>query len=131
MTDLDVVGYLDEVVELHATFDESAAHSGTVDSGVRTNLDIVLNLYNANLLDLVVYAIGIGSEAKAVGTDNCTAVEHTTCANTTAMVYFYTGVNGGIVANDGSVADIGLRIDLDILSNPDTTANVGKCTDIA
>src|SRR5439155_875461 len=54
LTDIAVVAYLHEVVDLRAAPHDGRAHGGAVDGGVRSDLDIVLDDESSHLRDLLV-----------------------------------------------------------------------------
>ena len=54
LTDIAVVAYLHEVVDLRAAPHNGRAHGGAVDGGVRSDLDIVLDDEPSHLRDLLV-----------------------------------------------------------------------------
>src|SRR5438876_197523 len=54
LTDIAVVAYLHEVVDLRAAPHDGRAHGGAVDGGVRSDLDIVLDDEPSHLRDLLV-----------------------------------------------------------------------------
>ena len=65
----NIVGYLYQIVELGSAGDVCAAHHRSVDCCIGAYFNIVGKLHNAELLDFVIYAIGIRSEAEAIGTE--------------------------------------------------------------
>ena len=130
MTDLDIVGNLDEVVELHAMVHICATHSSPVNRSIRAQLDIVAEFGNAYLLNLVVNAVGIGSEPESVGPEDHPAVEHATRADLTSGINFRSGVDNSIVTYGASVAYIGLRVNLDIAAELHILSDVCESTHI-
>lgn len=126
MTDDDIVGDHYEVVELDATLDTRAAHGGAVDASVCTNLDIVFNDDDANLLDLMVYAIFVWGEAEAVGSDNGARVDDASVAYLAAFVDFGTGIDDCSLTDGDTVADIDLRINLSAVGDFCLVADVGE-----
>ena len=62
--DGDVVGDLDEVVDLHALADVGPAEAAAIDRGVGADLDVVVDLDVAGVGDLDV-AAGLGIEIVA------------------------------------------------------------------
>ena len=72
-TDYDVVRDLHEIVDLYAFLNPGPAKTGPVDGRVRADLDIVVDLNNAELLNLLLSAID-HFKTKTVRTDDCAAV---------------------------------------------------------
>src|SRR5690606_28794895 len=66
-TDLDIVGDLDLVVQLHPFSKDSGSQGGPVDGGAGPHVHIVFQDHVSGLGDLAVYPLGIGGEPKTVG----------------------------------------------------------------
>src|ERR1043165_9215061 len=81
-----------EIVDLHALLDPCPAETRTIDSGVRANLDIVVNLDNPDLLNLLLAAVD-HFETKAIGSDNSAAVDDDTRTNLASLADRYVGIN--------------------------------------
>ena len=131
MADFHVVRHLNEIVEFHAAAYKGAAHGRAVYGGVGSDFDIVFNLYDANLLYLVIYSVGIGRESEAVGSDYSTAVQHTATSYAAVILNFHTRINRRIIAYLNTVADIGLRIDFYVFAEFHTAPYVGESADVA
>ena len=136
LADICVVGYLHEVVELHALADIGAAHRGTIDAGVGPDLHIVLNHDDADLRYLVILSrLLVGCEAETVCANDRTRVERDIVANLAVVIDAdlriddavvaqlsivhnrHVGVDLAPIAHDNSVADIGEGSDIDILAH--------------
>src|SRR5437762_9833052 len=65
---------LHEVVDLHASLNPRPAKPGAINSRVRTDLDVVVNLHDAELLNLLLPAIDY-FKAKSVRTNYRAAVD--------------------------------------------------------
>ena len=66
---LDVMGYLDKIIDLAPFPDDSAAETGPVDHGVGTDLNVITNLDNPGLGDLLVAPLA-ELITEAAGTDH-------------------------------------------------------------
>ena len=124
------MGYLYQIVELGSAGDVCAAHHRSVDCCIGAYFNIVGKLHNAELLDFVIYAIGIRSEAEAIGTEYGTGVDHAAGTDFCSVIYFRTGIDHGIVTDSDAVADICLRINLHILAELHSAADIGERSDI-
>ena len=121
--------HLNEVVEFHSLSDDGAAHGGSVDTGVGTNLHVVLNDDDTYLRNLVI-ALGIGCEAEAVGTDDTSGVYGHVIANLASLIDGDVGVEETAFAHLHPVADDGMGIDLASLAHHGTFTYNSKGTDI-
>src|SRR6202035_1012542 len=69
----DVVGNLNEIVDLDPFLNPSASKSGPIDRGVRTNLDIIIDLNDPKLRHFFVTAVR-RFKAETIGSDDRAAV---------------------------------------------------------
>ena len=88
LADFDIVRYLHQVVEFHATGYVCAAHCGTVDGGVGTDLDIVIDLYDSYLFDLVVMSLAVGANPKPSAPTHGTRMDGAASTYAAAMIHY-------------------------------------------
>src|SRR5476649_737335 len=72
--DLHVMADLHEVIDLRPFADDGLSEDSAVDGGACTDLDVIFNANNADLVDLGVQT-ALGGETIAVGSDHGPAVE--------------------------------------------------------
>ena len=131
MSDFYVVCDLNEVVELYPTLYVGAAHSRAVDSGVCSDFYIVVDYNYADLLDFVIYALGIGSESESVRAYDSACVYDTVLTDTAVVIYLHARVYDRTVANGHARAYICLGVYLYTFANFGTLADIGECAHIA
>jgi hypothetical protein len=127
----DIVGDLAEIVNFGTAVDDGGAHGGTIDAGVGTDFDIVLDNNITYLVDFAVGAIALGGKSKAIGTDDDTCMEDAVVADVAFTINLYAGVEDYVVTHDTVVTDIDLGVDLDIVANDSVATDYGEGTDIA
>ena len=98
---LVVVRNLHKVVYLHALVYDCCSHHCAVNTGIGTNLDIVLNDGNAYLRYLLIAILG-WLKAKAIGANHAASMKNTAAADLT------------IVINNGVAVNLCVRTDLRI-----------------
>jgi hypothetical protein len=80
----DIEADLDEVIDLRAALNPGAAESGTVDGGVLTDLDIIIDLHGSGLRDFLLFPIA-ELIAKAIGTHHDSAVKDDSIADAATL----------------------------------------------
>lgn len=108
-----------------------AAHCGTVDGGVGTDLDIVIDLYDSYLFDLVVMSLAVRSESEAVGTHHGTRMDGAASTYAAAMIHYGAGIHGSVGTYCHSVADVGVGIYFHVLAKGYSFGHIGACADVA
>ena len=78
---LHIVGQMDKIIQFHALVDTRRAHRGAVDGGVGPDFHVVVDDHIAHLRDLLVMAVGLRGEAKAIGTEHCSRMENAVFTN--------------------------------------------------
>ena len=121
---LHVVGYLDEIVELHTLADDCTAHGGTVDTSVGADFNIVLYCDNANLRYLVV-SLGIGGKTESVGSDDTSCMDCHIITKSATLVDGNVGIDDTAFTQGDTVADDCMGIYLASFANSSTVANDG------
>ena len=111
LADLHVVSHLDEVIKFHATTDNRRVCFRTIDAGIGSDLDVVLDNDVAQLRNFVESALGVGCESEAVGADHDACVEDAAAAYAAALVNLHARVKRRSLADGDAVADIDLRVD--------------------
>ena len=96
----NIVGQMDKVVELNAFVDMCGTHCGTVDSGVGTDLHVVVDHHVAHLRDLLVMAILLRSEAESISANYGTGMDDAAFTDHGISIQTHAWVQGRIVAND-------------------------------
>src|SRR5205814_7238570 len=108
--DHNVVRDLHEIVDLCSLLDPGSAKTGAIDGRVGADLDIIVDLYNSQLLNFFLAAID-HLESKSVGAN------------------YRTAVNDHARANPGAFTNRHSRINQTCRSNDRFMTNVGPCTD--
>ena len=116
MTDLDIMGNLNEVVEFDSTGDVRPAHRRAIYCGIGANLNIIINLHDAELLYFVEYSVCVRGESETVGTDYCARVEHTAFAYAASIIDFYAWINYSVISDHNTFSDVDLGIDFYVLA---------------
>jgi hypothetical protein len=83
-SDRDIVGDLDQVIDLGAPLDDGAAERGSVDSYVGAQFNVVFDDHTAELRNLVMAALML-YVTKTVGSDHGSAMHDHTCAEGTVF----------------------------------------------
>ena len=83
--DFDIVGNLDEVVDLRSLANDRRIETGTIDGCIGANLDIVFDNDNADLLEFMMASICIGRIAKSARTDDRAALNNHAIAQSAAF----------------------------------------------
>src|SRR5215216_7508783 len=92
LADHDVVRNLHEIVDLDALLNPRAAKPRTINSCVRADLDVVVDLDDAELLNFLVTAID-HFETKAVSPDHSAAVNDYARTNPASLANCYMRIN--------------------------------------
>jgi hypothetical protein len=103
---LDVVRYLDQIVNLDAILDPGFSKTGTINGNIGTYLNIIAQLDNAQLHNFLPGSICIRRVAKAVTTNHGTIMDNDTVPKDTAFTNRYMRVKATIGADDGSMSNI-------------------------
>ena len=129
LTDFNIMGNLNEVVELHALVDVCRTHSSTVNGGVGANFHVVVDNHVSYLCNFLISGSS-GSKSEAVGTNYSTCVNDTAVADSAAVIDFHAGIEDYVVADCHAITHINLGIYFHMLSDGDTLPYVGKGTEI-
>src|SRR5262245_4629274 len=108
LSDDDVVRDLHEIVDLHALLNPCSAKTRAIDSGVRADLDIVVNLDNPELLNFLLASFD-HFETKPIRTDNSAAVNDYARANPASLANRHVRINATLGSDHCLVSDIGPR----------------------
>ena len=109
------MSHLNKVVQLDTFVDDGLSHSGTVYTGVGTNLHVILDDDDTQLRNLLI-AFLIGCKTETVGTNHATGMDGDIVANLASVVNRYVGVDAASVSNLDIVANTGKGADIDILT---------------
>ena len=129
LANLAIVSHLDKVVELHALMDHGLAHRRAVDTGIGSDLHIVLDDHNANLRNLVV-ALCVGCKAKAIGTNDTTSMNSDMIAQTAALINGHMWIEQAALAKLHTIANDDMGINLATIANHDAIADASKGSDV-
>lgn len=90
LADISVVSDLHEVVELDTLAHGCCAHCGSVDTGIGTDLNIILDGHDAELWNLIILiGLGVWRKSKSVGTDDGTRMQGHVVADVAAVIDAY------------------------------------------
>src|SRR5436309_2644827 len=101
---LAVMTDLDQIIELHATPDNSCPHGRSVDGSVRANFNVILNDHVADLGDSDQFA-AVLDKTKTVGADHSAIEQSDPIANRDPFA------NGDVAVTVEIVADLDFRVD--------------------
>ena len=104
----DIVGDLAEIVNFGTAVDDGGAHGGTIDAGIGTDFDIVLDDYITYLVNLAIGTIALGGKSEAIGTDDDTCMKDAVVADVAFTINLYAGIEDYVVTHDTVVTDIDL-----------------------
>src|SRR5215475_6864070 len=116
-SDHHVVRDLDEIIDLHALLDPCPAKSGAIDSCVRADLDVVVDLDNPELLNFMVAAIGY-FETKTIRSDNSAAVNDYARANPASLANCHVRINATPGPDHCLVSDVAARANDRLVADP-------------
>ena len=103
--DYDVVRDLHQIIDLRSFLDPGSAKPGSIDRRVRADLNIIVDLHDADLRDFLVPA-RFHLEAETVGTDHHPAVKNDAVSDPATLADRDIGVDNAVVANRRLVSDI-------------------------
>ena len=92
LTDLDVMGDMDQVVDLRTATDERLSYSGAVDAQIGTDFHIIFNAHPTDLWDFQMVAIWTRYIAIPIGPDHRTRVDDHSLANRHVIVDGHVGI---------------------------------------
>ena len=127
-THFAVVSYLNEVVEFDTLVNNGTTHSRAVNTGVGTNLYVVLD-DDVSYLRYLVVVVSIRSETEAVSTYHSASMQGYTITYLTTMINSNVGVNGTALANLYIVANVSERTYVGVLANLCGRRNESKRVD--
>ena len=127
---LHIVGQMDKIIQFHAPVDMRRAHRGAVDGGIGPDFHVVVDDHIAHLRDLLVMAVGLRSEAKAVGAEHCTRMEDAVFAHHRVAIELHARIKHCVISDDAAVADIHLRIELHVVADFSVLADKCELTKI-
>ena len=117
--DNDVVSDLHEIVDLGAFLDPGSPEPRPVDSRVRANFNVVINLHDAELGHFFVTSFG-RFETKTIGPDNCAAVYDDTCTDAGPLPNGDARIDERFFANDCFVANVASGADHSVVADDRT-----------
>jgi hypothetical protein len=98
LSDSDIVGNLDQVIDFGPLFDQGMAEGSTVDRHIRTEFHIVLNDHVAELGDLMVSALMLNI-TEPVSSNDRTAMDDHTSTKATAFADHDIGIENAIISD--------------------------------
>ena len=115
--DHHVVRDLHEVINLDALLNPGAAKTRAVDRGIGANLDVIIDLHDANLRHLLVPGRG-HFESKTIRADNGATVNDDAIADFASLANRDVWVNETPCADDRFVADVAVCANASAIANP-------------
>src|SRR5438874_11031080 len=106
LADHNVVRDLHEIVDLCSLLNPGSAKTGAIDGRVGADLDIIVDLYNSQLLNFLLAAFD-HFESKSVGANDRAAVNNHARANAGAFTNRYSRINQTRRSNDRLMTNIG------------------------
>ncbi len=120
----NIVGDVTTVVNLGAAADAGSRDGGPVYGTVGTDLNIVFYNYCTNLRDLAMTVL-VGVVAKAVATNSCSSVDNDPGTDNDAVPNVDLGKQLRPVTDGHLMADVGQRMDDDVIANHDVVTDKG------
>ena len=126
MPDLHIMRYLDQVIQLGAAFNSSAAHSGAVNSGIGAYLHVILNEHLTQLGHFFKGTVLLGGKAEAVRAYHASRVYDHSFAQYGFVIYAGMRMNLAVVADGHVRSDVGIGIYFYVIANDRVFADVGE-----
>ena len=104
-SDLDVVGYLNEIVDLRTFANSSLAKGSSVDAGIGSDLYVVLDRHCSYLREFDV-AVGTSNKSETIRPDNHTGMENDVITYRAIIFDKHAWIENAIVADDDIIADL-------------------------
>src|SRR5690625_4063464 len=128
LTNVVVVGYVHEVIDLDTVTDHGVFQSAPVDSAVRTDFYLSTDAYGAELMHFLPTSLRRG-KTKPVRADHRVAVNNAARADHNTMIDGYVGGKIAVGANDGAGTDKAAGAHLNAIAQDDGLGNNGLSTD--
>src|SRR5262245_27675863 len=108
--DINVVGNLDEIVELHASADECSFQRTPINARVRSDFDII---FNDDFSDLWKLHMGraVSHKSESIGPDHRARMNHHTVSNRYFRINRNTWIKCAVITDDCVFADVAAGFD--------------------
>ena len=128
-TYLVVVGYLDEVVQLHTAMYDGGSHRGAVHARISSYLYIIFEDDNADLWNFFI-AFGGRGKSETISTDDASCMQNAVVAHAAVVIDCRTRIKDTMAAYTCSGTDCGTRMKGGAVAYFHSVAHISEGTDV-